>query len=85
MGMKANRMAVERTPEWPLRKARSHLFSLRIWLVDLGSGETEWRGKLQDVVSGQNHYFRDWPALIQHLNQMLSEADSIQVTWKDEA
>lgn len=41
----------------------SHLFILRLWLEDLGSGQTDWRGKVQHVNSGEARYFRDWPTL----------------------
>ena len=42
---------------------RSHLFMLRMWPEDLGSGRTDWRGKVQHVNSGEARYFRDWPTL----------------------
>jgi hypothetical protein len=42
---------------------RSHLFTVRLWLEPLGDGQTEWRGKVQHVSSGEAQYFRDWPAL----------------------
>jgi hypothetical protein len=41
----------------------SHLFMLRMWPEDLGSGQTDWRGKVQHVNSGEARYFRDWPTL----------------------
>jgi hypothetical protein len=41
----------------------SHLFMLRLWPEDLGSGQTDWRGKVQHVNSGEARYFRDWPTL----------------------
>ena len=41
----------------------SHLFTLRLWLEDLGSGQTDWRGKVQHVNSGEVKYFRDWTTL----------------------
>ena len=41
----------------------SHLFTLRIWLEDLGGGQIAWRGSVQHVNSGEARYFRDWPAL----------------------
>jgi hypothetical protein len=48
--------------------AHSHLFTLRVWREDLGQGQSEWRGEVHDVVSGDRRYFRDWstlPALVQ--------------------
>ena len=41
----------------------SHLFTLRLWPEDLGDGQTDWRGKVQHVNSGEAHYFRDWATL----------------------
>jgi hypothetical protein len=41
----------------------SHLFMLRMWREDLGSGQGDWRGKIQHVNSGEARYFRDWPIL----------------------
>ena len=55
------------------RPLHNHLFTLRVWQADSGEGQMEWRGKLQHVVSGQTRYFRDWPTLILHLGEMLSE------------
>ncbi len=40
----------------------SHLFTVRLWLEDLGEGQTEW-GKVQHVSSREALYFRDWPTL----------------------
>jgi hypothetical protein len=46
---------------------QSHLFTLRLWPEALGDGRVEWRGKVQHVLSGEAHYFRDWGALVGHL------------------
>jgi hypothetical protein len=55
------------------RLPKNQLFTLRVWQAGVGDGQMEWRGKLQHVVSGQTHYFRDWPTLILYLGEMLSE------------
>jgi hypothetical protein len=52
--------------------ARSQLFTVRVWQENLGEGRTEWRGKVQHVLSGEVRYFRDWPALIACLREILS-------------
>jgi hypothetical protein len=57
-------------PEQPARPT-THLFTVRIWLEPLGEDQTEWRGKVEHVLTGEWHYFRDWPTLIAHLNAML--------------
>ena len=41
----------------------SHLFMVRFWPEDLGGGQTDWRGSIQHVNSGEVRYFRDWPVL----------------------
>jgi hypothetical protein len=51
--------------------ARTHLFTVRVWLEDLGEGQTEWRGEVHAVVSGEQRYFRDWPTLVGILQAML--------------
>ena len=49
----------------------AHLFTVRVWLETLEDDETEWRGKVQHVLSGESHYFRKWSALTTHLLSML--------------
>lgn len=51
--------------------ARSHLFTVRLWLEELGEGCSEWRGKVQHVVSGEVRYFHDWPGLVACIQEML--------------
>ena len=57
---------------------RSHLFTVRLWQEELGAGQSEWRGKVQHVLSGQTGYFRDWSMLVTYLQTMLPAADSDQ-------
>jgi hypothetical protein len=51
--------------------SHTHLFTVRVWLEDLGAGQREWRGEVHEVVSGESHYFRDWPTLIAILQALL--------------
>jgi hypothetical protein len=53
--------------------ARTHLFTVRLWLEDLGEGQTEWRGEVHEVVSDERRYFRDWPTLVALLQAMLPQ------------
>ncbi|HEU5103409.1 MAG TPA: hypothetical protein VFU22_30520 [Roseiflexaceae bacterium] len=55
---------------------QSQLFTVRLWGEDLGDGRTEWRGKVQHVLSGEAHYFREWPALIAWLIAMLPPTET---------
>jgi hypothetical protein len=50
---------------------RSHLFTVRVWLEELGHGQTEWRGQVQHVLSGKSRYFREWPSLLAFFQEML--------------
>lgn len=52
--------------------ARSQLFTVRLWVEDLGEGRAEWRGKVQHARSGEASYFRDWPSLVAFLGERLA-------------
>jgi hypothetical protein len=52
---------------------RSHLFTVRLWLEDLGDGQTEWRGKVQYIPSGEVRHFREWSTLLAFLLEMLPQ------------
>jgi hypothetical protein len=49
-----------------------------VWLEDLGDGQTEWRGKVEYVPSGEIRYFREWSALGMFLLKMLPKPDDIE-------
>jgi hypothetical protein len=53
----------------------SHLFTVRLWREEVGSGRSEWRGKVQQVSTGEAHYFREWEALVSLLLQMLAASE----------
>jgi hypothetical protein len=53
---------------------RSQLFTVRLWVEDLGDGKVEWRGKVQHALSGDARYFRDWPSLLAFLGDWLPGA-----------
>ncbi len=55
----------------------SHLFTLRLWPEDLGGGQTDWRGSVQHVNSGEARYFRDWPTLEAFVEGLLRERPAI--------
>ncbi len=54
--------------------SRTHLFTVRVWLEDLGQGQTEWRGEVQHVISGEARYFRELPMLVALLQAMLPKS-----------
>ncbi len=53
----------------------SHLFTLRVWEETLGEGKAEWRGRVQEVASGETLFFRDWPGLIATLRRLIARSD----------
>jgi hypothetical protein len=63
-------MSAGRQPEGR-QPGRSDLFLVRLWVGEEGDGEREWRGKVQRAVTGEAHYFRDWPELADLLLTML--------------
>jgi chemotaxis methyl-accepting protein methylase len=51
----------------------SQLFSVRLWPEDLGDGRAEWRGQVRHLASGETRYFREWPALVAFLQDVLPD------------
>lgn len=59
-------------------KARSHLFTIRVWEEEVGLDAMEWRGKVQLVSSGEVHYFREWTVLVPLLQTMLAQVEPVE-------
>jgi len=51
----------------------SQLFTLRVWTEAVGESQTEWRGKVQHIATGEARYFRSWQALVEFLERRMSE------------
>ena len=49
------------------------MFTVRLWRADLGQGQSEWRGRVQHVLSGEARCFRDWPGLIDAVQALLAD------------
>ncbi len=49
------------------------LFMLRLWPEEVAADQFEWRGEVKKLADGQTRYFRDWPALVDWIGQMLEE------------
>jgi hypothetical protein len=56
-------------------QGRSHLFTVRLWRESLGNGESEVRGRVQHVLSGERRSFRDWQTLLFYLEEKLRELE----------
>ena len=55
----------------------SHLFMLRMWDEELAQGEVERRIRVQHVLSGETHYFRDWQKVVDYLHKALPERSQL--------
>ena len=49
------------------------LFTLRVWTEAVGDGQTEWRGKIQHIATGEATYFRSWKALVEFLERRTND------------
>jgi hypothetical protein len=56
---------------------RSRLFAVRLWAEEVANGR-EYRGNVQEVVSGAFRSFRDWSELIAFMVAQMEEEDRIQ-------
>jgi hypothetical protein len=57
----------------PLKPPHSHLFTVNVWLEELGDGRSEWRGKVKNIENGEEHYFRNWRGLARLMQTMLPD------------
>ena len=55
---------------------RSYLFTLRLWVEDLGAGQHEVRMQVKHVLSGETRYFRQWAEVELFLLAKLERPDS---------
>jgi hypothetical protein len=53
----------------------STLFLVRMWLEDKGDGQTEWQGKVQNVLSGEARCFAI-PELVGALLELLPQRNT---------
>jgi hypothetical protein len=64
---------------------RPYLFTLRLWQEELGQGEVEWRGRIQNVAGGDTTFFRDWPNLVSTLQRLVATTAPICEDAPEEA
>jgi hypothetical protein len=57
---------------------------VRVWQEELGNDQSEWRGKVQHVHTGEALYFREWQALIAAIMKMLSEPANVETHSESE-
>ncbi len=56
-------------------RLHSHLFTIRVWEEEIATDQSEWRGKVQLLTSGEVRYFREWGALVPLLLTLLTESE----------
>lgn len=49
--------------------AHSQLFTLRVWVEDVGNSRSEIRGQVKHILTGETTYFREWSSLLAFLQQ----------------
>jgi hypothetical protein len=49
------------------------LFTVKLWREVLDEKQTEWRGKIQHVGSGEVRYFRDWTHMMEFIDDVLTK------------
>jgi hypothetical protein len=58
----------------PERRARSQLFTVRLWKEEVAGGP-EYRGSVRDVVSGAFRNFRNWSDLAAFMIERVEEVE----------
>jgi hypothetical protein len=56
--------------------AERQLFTLRVWVEEVGDARLEIRGTLKHVLSGETDNFRGWPALAQQIEKYFENEKS---------
>lgn len=55
------------------RSPPKHFFTLRLWEEDVGAEQPVWRGRVQDLASGEVRYFQGWEALVEQLVEFMRQ------------
>lgn len=56
---------------------KTHLFTVRLWQTGPDHEKSQFRGKVQHVLSGEVRYFGDWRTLREFLVNQSREADAL--------
>lgn len=54
----------------------TQLFTVRLWVEDMGDGATEQRGLVRHVLSGASWHFRDWEDLRRWMESALERYET---------
>ena len=61
------------------RPMGADLFELQMFIVDIGNSQKAWYGSLQNMESGEKHYFKGWAGLAAHLHGVLTPGAQLEV------
>lgn len=53
-------------------QTHSQLFTLRVWVENIGNGRSEIRGVLKYVLTEEIYHFRDWNTLSQLIESLIA-------------
>jgi hypothetical protein len=56
----------------------SQLFTLRIWVEDVGDGCHEIRGQIKHVTTGEAAYFREWAVMQDFVKRWLEAEETVE-------
>jgi hypothetical protein len=54
-------------------------FEVRMFLADIGNGQSVWYGSLQNLKNGEKHYFPGWSGLVANLKKFLTFQAQLEV------
>lgn len=60
--------------------SKVHLFTLRLWAEKMDAEQVEWRGKVQNIQTGEARYFRSWRQLIHQLTATMELEEKTAMT-----
>lgn len=61
--------------ELPLKRTQSQLFTIRLWVEELGNGQEEIRMQVKHIRSGETRYFRMWSLRVAYLRTKTQAVD----------
>ena len=55
------------------RSPPSIILTLRLWQESLGNEQSEWRGEVKNLTTGEVRYFRKWEEIAALVPRMIEE------------
>lgn len=58
--------------------AGSQLFTLRVWVEDVGDDRAEFRGQIKHIPTGEVAYFREWAGMQVFVKKWLGAEETVE-------